>query len=118
MGGETGIGQHIRDVQEVFEKIFSARDMSTEGAEFDRLFDDVELFRVGTLTVIVMHTPGHTPACLTYVIGKDAFVEWHRASEVCERNARDKTLAMPTLILPAAQVNMRAGKCRLRKTTA
>ena len=182
LGGEIGIGRHIREVQEVFKKIFNARDMNAEGAEFDRLFDDGELFKIGALTVRVMHTPGHTPACLTYVIGKDAFVgdtlfmpdygtarcdfpggdaatlynsirkvlalapdtrlhlchdyppperlepNWvatvaeQRANNIhvhdgigqaefaSMRIARDKTLAMPTLILPAVQVNMRAGK--------
>jgi len=156
--------------------------MDTEGADFDHLFDDDERFRIGRLDVRVMHTPGHTPACLTYVIGNDAFVgdtlfmpdygtarcdfpggdaatlyrsiqkvlalapdtrlhlchdyppaegrepAWvatvaeqraknihvhegvTQAAFVSMRTARDKTLAMPTLILPAIQVNVRAGK--------
>ncbi|MGB7987755.1 MAG: MBL fold metallo-hydrolase, partial [Candidatus Methylophosphatis roskildensis] len=74
LGGNTGIGIHIREVQSVFKKVFNAKDMNTEGVEFDKLFDDGELFRIGELEVRVLHTPGHTPACLTYVIGRDAFV--------------------------------------------
>ena len=182
LGGKIGIGRHIRDVQQVFKKIFNARDMDTEGADFDRLFDDNERFKIGQLEVRVLHTPGHTPACLSYVIGEEAFVGdtlfmpdygtarcdfpgadaatlyrsikkllalapqtrlhlchdypppegrqpmWvttvaqQRAENihvrdgitedafVSMRTARDKTLAMPTLILPAIQINVRAGK--------
>ncbi|MDP1999172.1 MAG: MBL fold metallo-hydrolase [Rhodoferax sp.] len=180
LGGGIGIGQHIREVQGVFKKVFNAKDMNTEGAEFDHLFEDGQIFRIGDLEVRVMHTPGHTPACLTYVIGQDAFVgdtlfmpdygtarcdfpggdaatlyqsiqkvlalpsqtrlhlchdyppagreaTWEttvadqrahnihvhdgvtEADFVALRTARDKTLAMPVLILPAVQVNVRAG---------
>ncbi|MCP1634407.1 MBL fold metallo-hydrolase [Kerstersia gyiorum] len=73
-GGEIGIGSHIQDVQRVFKGIYHLSDLSTDGREFDRLFDDDEAFSLGRLTVRVMHTPGHTPACLTYIIGRDAFV--------------------------------------------
>jgi glyoxylase-like metal-dependent hydrolase (beta-lactamase superfamily II) len=182
LGGKTGIGRHIRDVQQVFKKIFNAKDMNTEGADFDHLFDDGGQFKLGQLDVSVLHTPGHTPACLSYVIGNNAFVGdtlfmpdygtarcdfpggdaatlyrsirkvlalapdtrlhlchdypppegrapiWvttvaeQRAQNihvhdgvteqafVSMRTARDKTLTMPTLILPAVQVNVRAGK--------
>jgi len=180
LGGKTGIGIHIRDVQKTFKAIFNARQMNTDGADFDRLFDDGEQFSIGELLVRVVHTPGHTPACVTYVVGHDAFVgdtlfmpdygtarcdfpggdaallyrsvrkimslppdtrlhlchdypptgrEPAWTSSVAEqraknihvhegiseaefvnmRNARDQTLAMPTLILPAVQVNVRAG---------
>ena len=180
LGGRIAIGAHIRQVQGVFKDIFNAKDMNTRGAEFDHLFDDGERFRIGGLEVEVMHTPGHTPACLTYIVGQDAFVGdtlfmpdygtarcdfpggdaatlfrsirkvlslppetrlhlchdyppegrapvWEttvaeqRAKNihvhdgisevdfVAMRTARDKTLAMPTLILPAIQVNVRAG---------
>lgn len=180
LGGKIGIGRHIREVQEVFKKIFNARDMNTEGAEFDHLFEDDEQFKIGELEVCVLHTPGHTPACLTYVVGKNAFIGdtlfmpdygsarcdfpggdaatlfdsikkilalapdtrlhlchdyppegrgpmWvstvaeqreknihvhdgiTQAEFVSMRTARDRTLAMPTLILPAIQVNVRAG---------
>ncbi len=176
LGGQIGIGAHIRQVQGVFKDIFNAKDMNTDGAEFDHLFEDGEHFRIGELSVEVMHTP----ACLTYIVGADAFVGdtlfmpdygtarcdfpggdaatlfrsirkvlslppetrlhlchdyppegrapvWEttvaeqraknihvhdgvdEASFVAMRTARDKTLAMPTLILPAIQVNVRAG---------
>jgi glyoxylase-like metal-dependent hydrolase (beta-lactamase superfamily II) len=181
LGGQIAIGRHICDVQKVFKGVFNAKDMNTEGAEFDRLFDDGELFKIGAIDVRVMHTPGHTPACLTYVMGQDVFVgdtlfmpdygtarcdfpggdaatlyrsiqkvlalppetrlhlchdyppasrgpAWEttvgeqRASNihvhegvseaafVALRTARDKTLSMPVLILPAVQVNVRAGR--------
>ena len=180
LGGKIAIGRHICTVQQVFKKVFNAKDMNTEGAEFDQLFDDGEQFMIGKLAVRVMHTPGHTPACLTYVIGEDAFVgdtlfmpdygtarcdfpggdaatlyqsirkvlalppqtrlhlchdyppdsrepAWEttvalqrtgnvhvhdgvtEAEFVALRTARDKTLAMPVLILPAVQINVRAG---------
>jgi glyoxylase-like metal-dependent hydrolase (beta-lactamase superfamily II) len=181
LGGQIAIGRHICDVQKVFKGVFNAKDMDTEGGEFDRLFDDGELFKIGAIDVRVMHTPGHTPACLTYVMGQDVFVGdtlfmpdygtarcdfpggdaatlyrsiqkvlalppdtrlhlchdyppasrgpiWEttvaeqRASNihvhegvseaafVALRTARDKTLSMPVLILPAVQVNVRAGR--------
>lgn len=180
LGGKIGIGRHICAVQDVFKKVFNAKDMNTEGAEFDHLFDDDETFNIGDLKVRVMHTPGHTPACLTYVVGLDAFVgdtlfmpdygtarcdfpggdaatlfhsiqkvlalppetrlhlchDYPPASRaptwettvaqerahnihvhegvtedefVALRTTRDKTLSMPVLILPAVQVNVRAG---------
>ncbi|MEO8805471.1 MAG: MBL fold metallo-hydrolase [Burkholderiaceae bacterium] len=73
-GGRIAIGTHTRDVQAVFRKIFNANDMATDGTQFDHLFGDDEHFRIGDLEGRVMHTPGHTPACVTYVIGADAFV--------------------------------------------
>jgi glyoxylase-like metal-dependent hydrolase (beta-lactamase superfamily II) len=165
----------------VFKKVFNAKDMNTEGAEFDHLFEDGETFKIGEIEVRVMHTPGHTPACLTYVMGQDVFVGdtlfmpdygtarcdfpggnaaalyqsiqkvlalpadtrlhlchdyppegrgpvWEttvaqqraanihvhdgvtEAEFVALRTARDKTLGMPVLILPAVQVNVRAGR--------
>ncbi|MEM7611101.1 MAG: MBL fold metallo-hydrolase [Pseudomonadota bacterium] len=182
LGGKTGIGEHIVDVQSLFKNIFNVEEaFATDGSQFDRLFKDGETFSVGALTVRVMHTPGHTPACLTYVIGDAAFVgdtlfmpdygtaradfpggdaatlyrsihkvlslpadtrlfmchdylapgrdeyAWettvaaerdnnvHIGKGVTEdefvamRTARDKTLDMPTLILPSVQINMRAG---------
>ena len=181
LGGKMGIGRHICAVQAVFKKLFNAPDMNTEGAEFDHLFEDGELFQIGALDVRVMHTPGHTPACLTYVVGQHAFIgdtlfmpdygsarcdfpggdaatlyrsiqkvlalapetQLHlchdyppagrapawvttvrqereknihvhdgitEAEFVSMRTARDKTLAMPRLLLPAVQVNVRAGQ--------
>ena len=181
LGGKIAIGQPICQVQAVFKKVFNAKDMNTDGLEFDHLFEDGETFNIGELLVRVMHTPGHTPACMTYVIGQDVFVGdtlfmpdygtarcdfpggdaatlfrsiqkvlalppetrlhlchdyppagrgpvWEttvgeqRASNihvhegvseaafVALRTARDKTLSMPVLILPAVQVNVRAGR--------
>jgi glyoxylase-like metal-dependent hydrolase (beta-lactamase superfamily II) len=180
LGGRIGIGQHIREVQSVFKGIFNAKDMATDGSQFDHLFNDDERFRIGQIEAQVLHTPGHTPACVTYVIGDDAFVgdtlfmpdygsarcdfpggdarvlyhsikkvlalppqtrlhlchdylpggreaKWEttvaeqRAANihvhdgvseeefVAMRTARDKTLGMPTLLLPSVQVNARAG---------
>lgn len=75
LGGKTGIGVHIRDVQEIFGKAFNAgTDFARDGSQFDRLFCDGDAFAIGGLECRVMHTPGHTPACLTYVIGNAAFV--------------------------------------------
>lgn len=181
LGGQIAAGCHIREVQLVFKKIFNVKDMDTEGAEFDHLFEDGERFRIGELEVRVMHTPGHTPACLTFIVGQDAFIgdtlfmpdygsarcdfpggdagtlyrsiekilalapdtrlhlchdyppatrgpAWvasvaeqreknihvrdgiGEAEFVALRNARDRALAMPTLMLPAVQVNLRAGR--------
>ncbi|MDY0073955.1 MAG: MBL fold metallo-hydrolase [Thauera sp.] len=181
LGGKIAIGAHIREVQEVFKGIFNAKDLNTSGVDFDRLFADGERFAIGTLEVEVLHTPGHTPACLSYIVGDDIFVgdtlfmpdygsarcdfpggdatslyrsirkllsrpehtrlhlchdyppesrapRWvstvgeqrahnihvhdgiSEAEFVAMRTARDRTLAMPTLILPSVQVNIRAGK--------
>lgn len=180
LGGRIGIGIRICEVQKVFQKIFNVADLNTEGAQFDHLLEDGEVFRIGEIEVRVLHTPGHTPACVTYLIGEDAFVGdtlfmpdygsarcdfpggdarvlyrsirkvlalpgatrlhlchdylpggraalWQttvseqRASNVHVhegvsedefvrmRTVRDKTLSMPTLMLPAIQVNVRAG---------
>lgn len=180
LGGRIGVGRNICAVQAVFKKVFNDPSMDTSGVDFDQLFDDGEIFRIGTLEMTAMHTPGHTPACMTYVCGLDAFVGdtlfmpdygsarcdfpggdsatlyrsiqmvlsldpatrlhlchdyppagrepmWvssvaiqrkeniHVHDGVTEsefvtmRNARDKTLAMPALILPSVQVNVRAG---------
>ncbi len=181
LGGKVAIGRHICDVQAVFAKVFNASDIDNQGADFDHLLDEGERFMIGELEVLVMHTPGHTPACLTFVIGSDAFIgdtlfmpdygsarcdfpggdaatlyrsvkrvlalpadtrlhlchdyppagrgpAWmttvreqreknvHVHDGVSEeqfvamRTARDQTLAFPVLILPAVQVNLRAGK--------
>ena len=181
LGGQTAIGKHICEVQTVFKKVFNAKDMNTDGADFDHLFEDGELFKVGALEVRALHTPGHTPACMTYLTGEHAFVGdtlfmpdygtarcdfpggdaatlyrsirklldlpaqtrlhlchdyppdsrepvWEttvaqqraanihvhdgvtEAAFVALRTARDKTLAMPVLLLPSVQVNVRAGR--------
>ncbi len=186
LGGQLGICRHITKVQEVFGSLFNAGpDFSRDGGQFDHLFDDDEIFHIGGLKVRAMHTPGHTPACMTYVVSdansSAAFVgdtlfmpdygtarcdfpggdartlfcsinkvlslppdtllymchdyqpggrEVQFVSTVAEqreknvhvrngiseeefvtmRHARDITLAMPTLILPSVQINMRAGQ--------
>lgn len=73
-GARIGIGEHIKDVQRIFRPVFNAEDLKTDGSDFDRLFTDGDSFTVGDLTFEVMHTPGHTPACVSYVVGEDAFV--------------------------------------------
>ena len=74
LGGKTGIGRHICDVQTVFKKIFNDQDLRTGGEDFDQLFEDGDAVPLGDLSIHVLHTPGHTPACLTFVVGGDAFV--------------------------------------------
>jgi glyoxylase-like metal-dependent hydrolase (beta-lactamase superfamily II) len=183
VGGKIAIGANIAAVQEVFGKIFNAgTEFEMNGSQFDRLFEDGDGFAIGNLDVVVMHTPGHTPACVTYVIGDAAFIgdtlfmpdfgtaradfpggsatnlytsiqrilslpdatrlflchDYKTASRdtycwettvadqkasnihvgggksesefVDFRTQRDAQLAMPKLIIPSIQVNMRAGK--------
>ena len=73
-GAPIGIGEHIKDVQAIFRPVFHAEDVKPGGADFDRLFRDGERFPLGSLEVEVIHTPGHTPACVSYRIGDDVFV--------------------------------------------
>ncbi len=182
LGGRIGIGKEITTVQDRFGKIFNeGTEFQRDGSQFDRLFSDGDTYRIGSLTAVALHTPGHTPACMTHVIGDAAFVgdtlfmpdggsaradfpggdagalydsiqrvlalpdamrlfmchdyapggreiAWQttvaeekasnihvgqgrsRAEFVAFRTQRDATLAMPRLILPALQVNMRAGQ--------
>ncbi|MBU3259447.1 MBL fold metallo-hydrolase [Roseovarius sp. PS-C2] len=182
-GGKIGIGDNIRIVQDTFGKVFNeGTEFQRDGSQFDRLFREGDSFHIGQLRGDVLHTPGHTPACLTYVIGDAAFVgdtlfmpdfgtarcdfpggssetlyrsiqkilslpddtrlfvghdykapgrdeyAWEttvgeqkarnihigggqdKDSFVKMRDARDATLAMPRLIIPSLQVNMRAGQ--------
>ncbi|WP_460844102.1 MBL fold metallo-hydrolase [Noviherbaspirillum agri] len=79
LGGRIAIGQHVTAVQQVFGRLFNAgKDFPCDGRQFDHLFVDEERFEVGKLSCRAMHTPGHTPACMTYVVtdGRDivAFV--------------------------------------------
>jgi len=75
LGGRIGIGENITVVQDTFGKIFNAgTEFERDGSQFDRLFREQDRFEVGALSGFVLHTPGHTPACLTYVIGDAAFV--------------------------------------------
>ena len=182
LGGRIGIGERITVVQDTFGKVFNEGiRFARDGSQFDQLFAEGDSFMIGQLRGDVLHTPGHTPACLTYVIGDAAFVgdtlfmpdfgsarcdfpggsaevmfdsvqkilalpdstrifvghdykapgrdsfAWEttvgeqksrnvhvgagrsREDFVALREARDATLAMPRLIIPSLQINMRAG---------
>jgi len=182
LGGKLGIGRNITIVQDTFGKIFNeGTEFQRDGSQFDALFDDSDTYTVGGMTCTAMHTPGHTPACMTHVMGDAAFVgdtlfmpdfgtarcdfpggssealyesiqkiltlpdetrvfvghdylppdrdSYFWETTVAEqkarnvhvgegkskdafvemRDARDATLAMPRLIVPSLQVNMRAG---------
>ena len=75
LGGKIGIGSHITDVQTTFGKVFNeGTEFQRDGSQFDRLFVEGDSFHIGQLRGDVLHTPGHTPACMTYVIGDAAFV--------------------------------------------
>ncbi len=73
-GARIGIGEHIKDVQQIFRPAFDAMDVAPEGGDFDHLFRDGERFAIGGLEARVLHVPGHTPACVAYLIGDTAFV--------------------------------------------
>jgi glyoxylase-like metal-dependent hydrolase (beta-lactamase superfamily II) len=74
LGGRLAIGHEIVTVQEVFGKIFNeGTEFRRDGSQFDQLFNDGDRFTVGTLEATVLHVPGHTPACLAYVIGDAVF---------------------------------------------
>jgi glyoxylase-like metal-dependent hydrolase (beta-lactamase superfamily II) len=181
LGGKIGIGEKILVVQDVFGKIFNeGTEFQRDGSQFDRLFRDGDTYTIGGMTCFAMHTPGHTPACMTHVMGDAAFVgdtlfmpdggsaradfpggdagelydsiqkvlslpdamrlfmchdygpggrdiQWEttvgaekadnihvgggktKKDFVKFRTERDAQLAMPRLILPSLQVNMRAG---------
>lgn len=182
-GAKLAIGSHITTVQDTFGKAFNAgTEFARDGSQFDALLKDGDEIRIGELTGQAMHTPGHTPACMTYVFGDAAFVgdtlfmpdygtarcdfpggdartlyksiqrvfslpsetrlfmchdykapgrdEYANETTVADerqhnihvkegiseedfvrmRTERDATLAMPRLILPSVQVNMRAGQ--------
>ena len=181
LGGKIGIGRNITVVQDTFGKIFNeGTEFQRDGSQFDRLFDDGDSYQIGSMTAFAMLTPGHTPACMTHVMGDAAFVgdtlfmpdggsaradfpggdartlyrsiqkvlalprdmrlfmchdygpggrdiRWettvgqqrdhniHVKDGISEddfvktREARDATLAMPKLIIPSLQVNMKAG---------
>ncbi|MCP3473382.1 MBL fold metallo-hydrolase [Bradyrhizobium sp. CCGUVB1N3] len=182
LGGKIGIGENITVVQETFGKVFNeGTEFQRDGSQFDRLFGDGDSYRIGVMTAVALHTPGHTPACVTHVIGDAAFVgdtlfmpdggsaradfpggdarslyrsirrilslpdqtrlfmchdygpngrdiRWettvaeqrahniHARDGISEeefvaaREARDRTLEMPRLIIPSLQVNMKAGQ--------
>jgi len=69
LGGLIAIGSHITTVQNVFGKLFNAgTEFARDGSQFDRLLVDGESFSIGHLQARALHTPGHTPACMTYVV--------------------------------------------------
>jgi len=183
LGGKIGIGENITIVQDTFGKVFNeGTEFQRDGSQFDKLFTEGDTYTVGSMQAFVMHTPGHTPACMTHVIGDAAFVgdtlfmpdfgtarcdfpggsaedmyasvqkilslpdetrifvghdykapgrddyAWEstvgeqkeknihvgggktKDDFVTARTTRDATLAMPRLIIPSLQVNMRAGE--------
>ncbi len=75
LGGQIGIGHNITVVQDTFGKVFNeGTEFQRDGSQFDALFREGDSFHIGQMRADVLHTPGHTPACLTYVIGDAAFV--------------------------------------------
>lgn len=74
LGGSISIGKEVASVQKTFKTIFNLQSLATDGSQFDRLFSDGDNFEVGRIDASVIATPGHTPACVTYVIGDSAFV--------------------------------------------
>jgi glyoxylase-like metal-dependent hydrolase (beta-lactamase superfamily II) len=167
LGGKLLIGEHITRVQEEFGKVFNeGTEFRRDGSQFDRLVREGETYQIGGMAAFVMHTPGHTPACTTHVVGDAAFVgdtlfmpdggtaradfpggdarqlyrsirrllalpgkmrlfmchdygpngrdiRWETTVNdefVKIREARDRTLGMPKLIVPSIQVNIRAGR--------
>ncbi|MGY3438860.1 MULTISPECIES: MBL fold metallo-hydrolase [unclassified Marinovum] len=182
LGGQIGIGRNIMVIQDTFGKVFNeGTEFQRDGSQFDRLFDDGDTYMIGTMKAYAMYTPGHTPACMTHVVGNAAFVgdtlfmpdggsaradfpggdagmlfdsiqkvlrlpdemrlfmchdygpngrdiQWEttvgeekahnihvgggktREDFITFRTERDAQLAMPRLIIPSLQVNMRAGE--------
>lgn len=75
LGGKIGIGANITVVQDTFGKVFNeGTAFQRDGSQFDRLFEDGDTYQVGAMTCFAIHTPGHTPACMTHVMGDAAFV--------------------------------------------
>lgn len=75
LGGRIGIGENIRVVQDTFGKVFNeGTEFQRDGSQFDHLFRDGDTYTVGGMACFAMHTPGHTPACMTHVMGNAAFV--------------------------------------------
>ena len=74
LGGRIAIGSNISIVQDTFKGVFNIEDLATDGTQFDHLFEDGDEFKVGSIAGSIIGTPGHTPACITYVVGDAAFV--------------------------------------------
>ncbi|MCB9682327.1 MAG: MBL fold metallo-hydrolase [Alphaproteobacteria bacterium] len=73
LGAGVAIGEHIQTVQQTFKGVFGMADLATDGSQFDKLLVDGETLTAGSLAVEVLHTPGHTPACVSYHIGDAVF---------------------------------------------
>src|SRR5687768_15427832 len=73
-GAKVGIGAGVREVQKVFAPMFGASDVKNDGGDFDLLLDDGQRLPLGELSIEVIATPGHTPACVSYKVGDAAFV--------------------------------------------
>lgn len=75
LGGKIGVGANITIVQDTFGKVFNeGTEFQRDGSQFDRLFEDGDSYKIGSLEVTTLSTPGHTPACMTHVIGDSAFI--------------------------------------------
>ncbi len=75
LGGKIAIGGHIVEVQKIFKDVFNFEtDFNTNGEQFDQLIDENDRLTLGDFTINIMHTPGHTPACVTYLIADAAFI--------------------------------------------
>lgn len=75
LGGKIGVGSQITVVQETFGKVFNeGTEFQRDGSQFDKLFEDGDTYQIGGMTAYAIHTPGHTPACMTHVMGDVAFV--------------------------------------------
>jgi glyoxylase-like metal-dependent hydrolase (beta-lactamase superfamily II) len=74
LGGKIGIGEHIREVQDTFGKVFNeGTEFQRDGSQFDALFSDGDTYNVGAMTCTALHTPGHTPACMVHIMGDAIF---------------------------------------------
>ena len=75
LGGKIGIGDQIRVVHDTFGKVFNeGTEFQRDGSQFDALFADGDVYTIGNMQAFAIYTPGHTPACMTHVIGDAAFV--------------------------------------------
>lgn len=74
LGGKIAIGSHVQDVQKIFTQLFNTNGVATDGSQFGLLIDDGQTFIIGELEARAIHTPGHTPACMAYLIGDAVFV--------------------------------------------
>ncbi len=75
LGGKIGIGANIKVVQDTFGKVFNeGTEFQRDGSQFDALFEDGDTYEIGNMKAVALYTPGHTPACMTHVVGDAAFV--------------------------------------------